>query len=209
MKKRILSCIVIFIIIISNSSYEVYGGWGDDTNKADVVEDPNDGLQYLVFDVNSKTSTAQYKYKTIGWDITFYPEGEDSRTARIDYDFANHGGNNNVKILLEDVFNQISESVDEKDRLKQKDGYLIADAIQIILINDVPMGTNGKPISYWNGDFKSLLENNSQDAEIFTDEASNILNGLPNGMKWGPNTQKNLKYYYNQKAPYDKLYSII
>ncbi|WP_281819915.1 hypothetical protein, partial [Vallitalea longa] len=42
-----------------------------------------------------------------------------------------------------------------------------------------------------------------------TDEASNILNGLPNGMKWGPNTQKNLKYYYNQKAPYDKLYSII
>ncbi|WP_281819773.1 hypothetical protein, partial [Vallitalea longa] len=208
MKKRILSCIVIFIIIISNISYDVHGGWGDDTNKADVVREL-DGLQYLIFDVNSKKSTAQYKYKTIGWDITFYPEGEDSKTARIDYDFANHGGNNNVKILLEDVFDQISESVDEKDRLKQKDGYLIADAIQIILINNVPMGTNGKPISYWNGDFKSLLESNSQGAKIFTDEASNILNGLPNGMKWGPNTQKNLKYYYNQKAPYDKLYSII
>ena len=185
MYKKLIVYIIIFSLLFTSIHYNVYAiGGGSNTNKANVIRE-SDGLQYLTFKVSSKSSKAKYKYKTIGWDITFHPEGESPQTARLDYDFDNHGSGDNVKILLEDIFDDISESEDEKDRLKQKDGYIIADAIQIILIDNVPMGTNGKPISNWDGNFQSLLEDNSQGARLFTDEASNILNGLPGGIKWG------------------------
>ncbi|MCT4686166.1 PKD domain-containing protein [Vallitalea sp.] len=207
--KRFLAYIIVFVLIINNIPFVVYGGWsGGTTNIAKVVPG-SDGLQYLVFKVSSTSSNAKYKYKTIGWDITFIPDGESPRTARLAYNFSDHGGSDDVKIKLEDIFDKISESENKKDRLKRKNGKLIADAIQVILINNVPMGTNGRPINNWNGDFKSLVEGNGQGVKLFTDEASNIISGLPNGLNWSTNTQNDLKNYYNQEAPYDKLYSEI
>lgn len=124
MKKRIISFIIIFIIIISSVSVNVYAGInGGNTHIADVV-DGDDGLQYLTFEVSSTSSTAKFKYKTIGWDITFIPDGEEpKKTSRITYNFSDHGGSDTVKLDLEKevFFDKISDSEEEKkDRLKTK-----------------------------------------------------------------------------------------
>lgn len=75
------------------------------------------------------------------------------------------------------------------------------------------MGTNEKKpvdpntIIGWENNLEILL--NDSKVKKFTDEASNIVGGLPGGIPWSTATQENLLDYYNQEAPYDKLYSEI
>jgi hypothetical protein len=217
MRNKIKTIILICLLLLS-SSFISYGiGGGGPTNKADIIIDKDDGLQYFTYKVDSVSSNSKYKYKTIGWDITFIPDGEKPKKTRRPYNFSNHGNDDVVKIPLEEIFNEISVDKDEKDRLKRKDGILIADAVQVILIDNQPMGENRKPVVNWNHDFNTVLRGNTQGIMIFKDDACSqvnpkrvgILDGLPGGIEWGPNTQKNLPLYYNQVANYDKLYSEI
>ncbi|WP_113675844.1 hypothetical protein [Vallitalea guaymasensis] len=179
--KRLKKIIVymLIFIILVVKPYYVYGGAGGSTNKANIVK--IDNIQYFQFKVSATASTAKYKYKTIGWKIRVKPRGEKQEyIGEYEFSFSNVS-QELVSIALEEMF----DSINLPQEYREVGGDIHVDAVQTILINGVTDGSR------------------------HTDEPSNILNGLPNGLKWSAATQKDLKSYYNIEEVYDPVSEIV
>lgn len=157
----------------------VFAGTGGTTNKADIVK--KDNIQYFQFNVSSTSSSAKFKYKTIGWRIRIKPRGANEEyTGDYTYSFS---GEDLVSIPLQDMFNSIDSPSALPQEYREVGGEIHVDAIQTILLYGVSDGSE------------------------YSNDASEIINGIKNkyDVEWSKPTQKDLPSYYNIEEDYDPV----
>lgn len=180
--QTITSLVISILLTISSIPYHVYGGYGGGSNKAEIDYFNGDEVQYFRFYVSSTASNAKYKYKTIGWKMYIKPRGATTTyTGTYPFTFSSET-QDKVDLPLQRMFDYIDSPSSLPQEYREVGGDIEVDAIQQILVNNVPK-------------------------HEYTDEASNIINGLTQhyGISWGPNTLNDLPNYYNIKESYDPV----
>ncbi|QUI21255.1 hypothetical protein HZI73_02695 [Vallitalea pronyensis] len=207
---RIL-CLFIILCLTMNSFTNVFAVDTGGSN-ADIVDNKN-GIPVFRFYVSATASNAKYKYKTIGWKLKFTPEGKsEPAVGTMPYTFESVS-QNRVDIKLEDIFDRTNLP----DEDKMRGGKIEIDAIQIITIYGVPMAYDKKTVDTnaimgWENDTQILMDSHDNTSlgnrrvQLFTNDASGIINGLPHGISWGDTTKnKDLPNYYNKTYDYPPL----
>lgn len=205
--------ILLLISISINSCSESFAASSSGNSNVEITKDEDSGIPVFRFQVSATSSNAKYKYKTIGWKTKFTPEGKSEPSiGMMPYTFESIS-QNTVDIKLEDIFNRTNLS----DEDKLRGGVIEVDAIQIITLYGVPMAYDKKPVDSntiigWENDTQILLDNNANTSldkrrvQLFTDDASGIINGLPHGIPWGGTTKnEDLPSYYDKIYDYPPL----
>lgn len=202
------------LIIISINSFSIcFAGSNSGNSNVEITKDEDSGVPVFRFQVSATASSSKYKYKTIGWKLKFTPEGKTQpAVGTMPYTFESVS-QNTVDIKLEDIF----DKTNLPDEDKMRGGKIEVDAIQIITIYGVPMAYDKKPVDTntimgWENDTQILMDSHDNTSlgnrrvQLFTDDASGIINGLPHGISWGDTTKnKDLPNYYNKTYNYPPL----
>ncbi|GMQ57128.1 hypothetical protein AN1V17_15230 [Vallitalea sediminicola] len=204
-KRKCISLILIVVLMLNIFNINSLATGSGSNKKVEISDFNRDGFQTFRFYVSSKISSSKYKYKTIGWKVHIAPEGTDEIShGDIPFQFKDKT-NDQVNLELIDIFN----TAGVPQIYREVGGKIEADAIQVILINGIPMGTNNKPvdpssITGWENDTSVLLNNSNvkkfSDLYFFDKEKNKltkaIITGLPNGLKWSDPTQSDLQNAY-------------